>query len=37
MMTQYDARGRFVRKARYNTTLLTMWKLQIPYGRVVII
>jgi hypothetical protein len=35
MMTQYDAHGRFVRRARYNAALAAIWSRQIPYGRIV--
>lgn len=33
-MIQFDARGRFIRKAIYNVTLLALWQSQIPYGHV---
>lgn len=36
IMTQYDARGKFVRRARYSSTLVVMWRMQIPYGEIVI-
>lgn len=36
MMTQYDARGRFVRRAAYNVVLHGIWVQQVPFGRIVI-
>lgn len=36
MMTQYDAHGRFVRRAPYNVLLLMIWERQIPFGKVVV-
>ena len=36
VMSQYDARGRFVRRAFYSSTLIVMWRLQIPYGKIVV-
>lgn len=35
MMIQYDARGRFVRRARYNRALLALWTMQLPMTTIV--
>lgn len=35
MMTQYDARGRFVRRAKRNMMLAVIWQQQVPFGRIV--
>lgn len=34
MMTQYDAHGVFIRRAKYNAALFAIWSMQIPYGRI---
>ena len=35
MMVQYDACGRFVRRAKYNAAVAAIWAGQIPYGRII--
>lgn len=36
-MIQYDAHGRFVRKAKYNSTIFTIWYKQIPFGKIIVL
>ncbi len=35
VMAQYDAYGRFVRRAKFNAALMTIWARQLPYGHIV--
>ena len=34
VMSQYDARGKLIRRAKYSPTLMVMWRMQIPYGTI---
>jgi hypothetical protein len=33
-MIQFDARGRFVRRARFNAALHGLWLMQLPQGHI---
>jgi hypothetical protein len=35
-MVQFDAKGKYVRRARYNRVLLAVWKKQIPHGHIIL-
>jgi len=37
MMSQFDANGRFIRSARYNATLHSIWAKQLPNARIEVI
>lgn len=33
-MVQFDAHGRYVRRAKYNAALMAIWQRQLPHGRI---
>jgi hypothetical protein len=33
-MVQFDAHGRYVRRASYNPALMAIWRKQLPHGRI---
>lgn len=35
-MVQFDAHGRYVRRALYNRALMAIWQKQLPHGRIIL-
>jgi hypothetical protein len=36
VMVQFNAHGRYVRRARYNPALMNIWRRQLPHGRIIL-